>query len=118
MNINSNEIAKNFSNIRMQKKKLKKTIKNEEGKDRLKESINKNIDNKYLKFYDINKKSFIFKANKKFRDKSEEEHNFHINYVSDFLSKIFKENDILLGPKKVSIISDIYLDDNKIIVEI
>ena len=48
MNINSNEIAKNFSNMRMQKKKLKKTIKNEEGKDRLKESINKNIDNKYF----------------------------------------------------------------------
>ena len=53
MNINSNEIAKNFSNMRMQKKKLKKTIKNEEGKDRLKESINKNIDNKYLKFYEL-----------------------------------------------------------------
>src|SRR5574344_225918 len=117
MSRKEDSIKKQFDKLKGKKFKINRITKNPESREILKQSINDNIDNKYLKFSNINKKTIIFKANKKFRDKNLENPNFHKEYISNFLSKVFKNTNIDLEPKKINIISDIYLDDGRVFVE-
>lgn len=117
MSRKEDSITKQFAKLKGKKYKLNKLTKNPESREILKMTINENIDNKYLKFSNINKKTIIFKANKKFRDKNLENPNFHKEYISNFLSEVLKKSNIDLEPKKINIISDIYLDDSKVFVE-
>lgn len=106
-------IKQSFVKYRIFKSKINKLIK----KDKFIILLKNIIDNKYIKFIEIADNIIIFKANKKFRDKENEDCTFVNCYMCKFLSKVFNKADINITPSQLLIICDIYIEDNKIIVE-
>lgn len=109
------EIKSNFANIRVMRRNIISLL--SEKQEEIPNIIKAEIDNRYLKFIEINRNSIIFKANKKFRDKNEDDCMFHLKYMYPFISSIFEKMDLYVEPETIEVIAEVNKDDNKIIVE-
>lgn len=111
----ADEIKTNFANIRVMRRNIISLL--SEKQDQIPSIIKAEIDNRYLKFIEINRNSIIFKANKKFRDKNEDDCTFHLKYMYPFISSIFEKMNLSVDPKVIEVIAEVIKDENKIIVE-
>lgn len=111
-NINA---AKNFANVRKIQKKIKKLISNKDPE--FKQALIDNCDNKLIKFIDMNKRYINFRTTKKFRDRYENEQSELFNYINTLLTKSLDNIGIEINTIFISIMTDINIDDNKIIIE-
>lgn len=113
-----NKESTKFIKLRKKRNQIFNIFNSKEGTYMLTDAINKNIDNKYLKFIEIGKSAIYFKANKKFRERNEESPvQFHKDYLSNFMSNILEKLDVDITPQDLDIIMELYVEDNKITIE-
>lgn len=107
----------NYLELKKKQRKYRNEIKN--NREKINECIRNNIDNKYLKFIEINKFTLKFKLNKKMRSSVINDHEFLNNYIIKFIKNILmKSYGIKIDIDDLSILTDIYLHKNKLYVEI